>query len=110
MAPNVEFRMAAAALGSEHGALSYQRLAPGFRLPFGHRHARQEEIYVVVGGGGRMKVEDDVVELERWTAVRVAPGTVRAVEAGVDGVELLIFGAPRTGPGDAEMVAGWWTD
>ena len=106
LAPNIEARMARVALGLQHSGVSYQRLAPSFRGPFGHRHEQQEETYVVVSGSGRVKLEDEVCELRQWDAVRVAPRTARAFEAGPDGLELLVFGAGASG--DAETLADWW--
>jgi mannose-6-phosphate isomerase-like protein (cupin superfamily) len=109
LAPDLEARFARSELGMTTAGLSYQRLAPGFRLPFGHRHAEQEEVYVIVGGGGRIKLGDDLVELAQWDAIRVSPGTTRSFEAGPDGLELLAFGAPATtGENDSEIVQGWW--
>ena len=108
-APDLEARYARKPLELENSGLSYFRLAPGFRIPFGHRHAEQEEIYVLLGGSARIKLEDDIVELSRWDALRVPPGTTRGMEAGPDGAELLAFGAPNTDNKDAEMVPGWWT-
>jgi mannose-6-phosphate isomerase-like protein (cupin superfamily) len=92
--------------------MSYQRFAPNFRGPFGHRHERQEELYVVVRGGGRLKLDDEVVELTTWDAIRVPPEVTRCFEGGADGLEILAFGAPRTGEAsaDAEMISNWWTD
>jgi uncharacterized cupin superfamily protein len=110
MSPNMEMRMARVALGLENSGVSYQRLAPGFRLPFGHKHNRQEEVYVVVGGSGRIKLGDDVVDLRPWDAVRVPKDTMRGFEAGPEGVELIAIGAPNTGPGDADTVQDWWSD
>jgi mannose-6-phosphate isomerase-like protein (cupin superfamily) len=110
MAPNLEFRVAANALDSERSALSYLRVAPNFRLPFGHKHKEQEELYVLLSGSARVKLDDEVVELAPWDAVRIAKETVRNVEAGPEGAELLLFGAPKTGPGDAETIPNWWTD
>jgi mannose-6-phosphate isomerase-like protein (cupin superfamily) len=110
MSPNMEFRMARVPLDCEHHGFSYLRLAPNFRLPFGHKHKQQEEIYLLVGGSGRMKLEDDVVELTPWTAVRVPKETMRGLEAGPEGAELIVTGAPNTGPGDAETTADWWSD
>ena len=109
VSPDLEARMARVALELEHSGVSYQRLAPGFRVPFGHRHKRQEEIYVVLSGSVRVKLDDDVVELKPLDAVRVAKETMRGFEAGPEGVELLAIGAPNTGPGDAETVPGWWS-
>jgi mannose-6-phosphate isomerase-like protein (cupin superfamily) len=91
-------------------ALSLQMLKPNQRLPFGHRHEQQEEVYVVVGGSGRLKVGDEVLEVGRWDAVRVAPEVTRGVEAGPDGLELIAFGAPNTGLQDAKQEMGWWSD
>ena len=110
LSPMLEFRMARVPLGLEHSGLSYCRVGPGFRLPFGHKHKNQEEVYVLVGGQARMKIEDEVRELKQWDAVRVHKDTMRSMEAGEQGAEFLIVGAPNTGPGDAEMVQGWWSD
>jgi mannose-6-phosphate isomerase-like protein (cupin superfamily) len=110
--PNLETHFARGALGTTNLGVSLQRLAPGFRIPFGHRHAEQEEVYVVVSGSGRMKIADDLVELKRWDAVRVGPSTIRGLEAGPDGIELIAIGVNLTDEGrnDAEMVQGWWSD
>ena len=110
LADNLEFRMARVGLGLENSGLSYLRVAAGFRLPFGHKHKNQEEIYVLVGGAARMKIEDEVKDLKPWDAVRVHKDTMRSMEAGGEGAEFLIVGAPNTGPGDAEMVQDWWGD
>lgn len=107
---NLEARMARVPLELEHFGVSYQRLGPGYRLPFGHRHKTQEEVYVVIGGSARAKVEDEIVELRPLDALRVHKDTARSFEAGPDGVELLAIGAPNTGPGDADMLNDWWTD
>ena len=81
-APDLEFRAATKALELEKSALSYQRVPPGYRFPYGHTHMKQEEVYVVLRGSGRMKVDDEIVELKEWDAVRVPPGTWRGYEAG----------------------------
>jgi mannose-6-phosphate isomerase-like protein (cupin superfamily) len=112
-APELEARFATAELELEASGVSYQRLAPGFRLPFGHRHKRQEELYVVVSGSARMKLDDEVVELKRLDAVRVPNETMRCFEAGPEGAEILAFGSPNTGDSpseDVEMTANWWSD
>jgi uncharacterized cupin superfamily protein len=111
-APDLEARFAAGDLGLENSGLSYQRLAPNFRMPFGHKHKQQEEVYVVLAGGGRVKLDDEIVEVGEWDVVRVPGDTMRAFEAGPAGAELLAFGAPNTGPPaeDVEMQPGWWND
>ncbi len=109
--PEIEFRMATEALELEHSGLTYQRVPPGCRFPYGHTHRRQEEVYVVVRGGGRMKLDDEVVELGEWDAVRVPPGTWRGYEAGSEGLEMIVTGAPHLGAAVREDVEGerdWW--
>jgi mannose-6-phosphate isomerase-like protein (cupin superfamily) len=111
--PDLEFRAATKALGLERSGLTYQRVPPDYRFPYGHTHLTQEEIYVVVRGSGRMKVDDEIVELAEWDAVRVPPGSWRGYEAGPEGLELLVIGAPNLGDdprGDVEGTRDWWTD
>ena len=96
------------AIEAKQFGLSLQRLKPNQRLPFGHRHEQQEEVYVVVGGSGRLKIEDEMLELGQWDAVRVDPQLVRNLEAGPDGMDVLAFGAP--GLRDTEQLMNWWTD
>jgi uncharacterized cupin superfamily protein len=107
---HLEFRMARVPLGLEQSGLSYLRVKPGYRLPFGHKHKNQEEVYVLVSGNARMKIEDEVRDLKQWDAVRVHKDTMRTLEAGDDGAEFLVVGAPNTGPGDADVVQGWWSE
>ena len=112
-APDLEFRMATKALELEQSGLSYQRVPPGYRFPYGHTHKTQEEVYVVVRGSGRMKLDDEIVELKEWDAVRVPPGTWRGYEAGPEGLEILVIGAPNLGEDPREDVEGqrdWWAD
>ena len=88
--------------------LSLLTLEPGFRMPFGHKHEDQEEVYVIIRGSARIKVEDEIVELGPLDAIRFDTDTMRAVEAGPAGLEYLAFGAGDD-PTDAEMVQDWWT-
>lgn len=110
---DLEFRLATQALELERSGLGYQRVPPGYRFPYGHTHHRQEEIYVVVGGSGRMKLDDEIVDIRKWDAVRVSPGTWRGYEAGPEGLEILVIGAPNLGDTQREDVHGernWWAD
>jgi len=109
MPPEIEARFGRRAIGGETLGLSHMTLAPNFRVPFGHKHAGQEEVYVVLRGSARIKVDDEIVEVGELDAIRFDRGAMRAVEAGPDGVEYLAFGAGDD-PTDAEMVQGWWTD
>jgi mannose-6-phosphate isomerase-like protein (cupin superfamily) len=106
--PDMEYRVARKALATEHSALSYLRLAPGYRMPFGHTHARQEEVYVLLSGSARLKLDDEIVELVPFDAVRIPHETMRNLEAGDDGAELLLFSAPNMGENDAAMEQNWW--
>jgi len=110
LSPNIEARMARVPLGMENAGVSYLRLAPGFRIPFAHKHKNQEEVYVLVSGSARIKLEDEVRELKQWDAVRVHRDTVRGFEGGDEGAELIAIGAPNTGPGDAELIQDRWND
>ena len=107
---DVEARFGRKHLGSEHLGVSYFRYGPGARVTVGHRHREQEEAYVVVGGSGRVRLDDDVVELRRWDAIRVAPQVVRAFEGGPEGLEVIAIGADRPEGGDGEMVNDFWKD
>jgi hypothetical protein len=115
-APNIglpgemQLRMARVPLNCENCGISYQRLGPRFRVPIGHNHKVQEEIFILVSGSARMKLDDDVIEMKPWTAARVAPETMRGLEGGPEGAELIAIGAPSTGPGDGNNVLGWWSD
>jgi mannose-6-phosphate isomerase-like protein (cupin superfamily) len=104
----VDGRFARKFLGSDHLGVSRFRYAPGFRSPAGHRHGSQEEAYVVVSGGGRIKVDDEIIDLKQWDVVRVAPQVVRGFEAGPDGLELICIGSDRPEDGDGEMIKDWW--
>jgi mannose-6-phosphate isomerase-like protein (cupin superfamily) len=109
--PDLEFRAATKLLGLEHSGLTYQRIPPDYRFPYGHTHKTQEEVYVVVRGRGRMKVDDEIVDLKEWDAVRVPPGAWRGYEAGPEGLELLVIGAPGLGENPRDDVEGtrdWW--
>ena len=80
--PDLEFRMATEVLELEQSGLSYQRVPPGYRFPYGHTHKTQEEVYVVLRGSGRMKLDDEIVELKEWDAVRVHPVRGEATRPG----------------------------
>lgn len=108
LAPDLEARFGRKALELEGGGFSYQRLAPNFATPFGHRHQTHEEVYVVVAGSGRAKLEDDTRELRQWDVLRVAPTVARGFAAGPDGMELLAIGFGEGG--DTEMLERFWDE
>ena len=81
---------------------------PGERFPFAHRHREQQESYVVVAGSGRMKLDDDIIELAPWDVLRVDPTVARQIEAGPDGLDIICIGGSRPDGGDGEPVADFW--
>ncbi len=103
-----EARFAKDALETERTGFSYHRVKADKRQPFAHKHDQAEEVYVVVSGSGRVKLDEEIVELQALDAIRVAPEVTRSFEAGPDGLELLAFG-PRC-DGDGEVLMGWWAD
>ena len=109
MPKEMEARFGRTTLEGKTLGLSHMKLAPNFRIPFGHKHEGQEEVYVVVRGSARIKVGDEIVELGEWDAIRFDKDTMRNVEAGPDGLEYLAFGA-GTDPRDAEMAPDWWSE
>jgi mannose-6-phosphate isomerase-like protein (cupin superfamily) len=110
MAPAVESHFARKDLGTKLLGVSFFRVAAGSRLPFGHRHVDQEEVYVVVEGGGRVKLDDEIVDLRRFDAIRVAPETIRCFEGGPEGLGYLAFGGPSEESVEAEFVQDFWAD
>jgi mannose-6-phosphate isomerase-like protein (cupin superfamily) len=106
----MESRFARTNLELEKSGLSYFRVDGGVRMPFGHSHAQQEEVYVILSGSARVAVDDEVLDLGQWDAIRIAPETTHGIEAGPDGAEILAFGAPNTENKDVEMQQGWWPD
>jgi mannose-6-phosphate isomerase-like protein (cupin superfamily) len=101
-----EARFARADLGAEQTGMNLLKVKPGQREAFAHRHKTAEEIYVVMAGAGRVKLDDELIELGPLDAVRVGPGVARSFEAGDDGIEVLIFG-PHV-ESDSELVQDFW--
>jgi uncharacterized cupin superfamily protein len=106
---NQEARFANQALQAEQTGLSFHRVKPGRRQAFGHRHAEAEEVYVVLAGSGRMKLDEAVIEVAERDAVRVRGPVTRAFEAGEDGLEVIACG-PLRGDDRGELLMGWWSD
>jgi mannose-6-phosphate isomerase-like protein (cupin superfamily) len=103
-----EARFATGDLGAEHTGVSLMHVKPSERQAFGHRHDEAEEVYVVVSGSGRVKLDDDIVDVEPFDALRVAPEVMRQFEAGPDGLTYVAVGARHEG--DGEIAPGWWSD
>jgi uncharacterized cupin superfamily protein len=102
-----EARVARTALGAEQTGVTHFRLRPGKRSPFTHRHQRAEEIYLILSGSGRVKLDGEISEVRPLDAIRVGPEVARAFEAGPDGLEFIAFGPHEQG--DGEPVDDAWT-
>ena len=105
-----EARFARAQLGSRDIGVSHFRYEPGVRSWTGHRHAVQEEAYVIAAGSGRALLDGEVVDLRRWDVVRVAPEVVRSFEAGPDGMDIIAIGGPRPAESDGELLQVTWPE
>jgi hypothetical protein len=107
MGDGIEARFARKPLGLEKSGISYFKLGPDYALPFGHSHSEQEEIYLVVSGRARLKLDDDEVELGPYDAVRIPVSVNRGMAGGPEGAEIIAFGAPNTDNKDIDMVPGF---
>ena len=101
-----EARFANRSLGTVRTGVSHQRLRPGVRQTFGHRHQHAEEVVVVLSGTGRVKIDDEIMDVGPLDAIRIAPSSPRAFEAGPGGLEFVVFGPHHTG--DAVMDSDFW--
>jgi mannose-6-phosphate isomerase-like protein (cupin superfamily) len=103
-----EARFATGDLEATGTGVALLRLWPERRQAFAHKHDEAEEVYVVLAGSGRVKLDDEIREIERLDALRIAPDVVRMFEAGPDGLDLIVFGPHHKG--DGEIIEDWWTD
>jgi quinol monooxygenase YgiN/mannose-6-phosphate isomerase-like protein (cupin superfamily) len=101
-----EARFATRPLEAARTGISHQRLRPGARQQFGHRHQHSEEVFLVLAGSGRIKLDDEIREVRRLDAIRVAPNSTRAFEAGPEGLEFVVFGPHLRG--DTVMDPTFW--
>jgi quercetin dioxygenase-like cupin family protein len=103
-----EARFARREIGAERIGVSHYRVRPGQRLEFGHRHRSMEEAYLVIGGSGSFRVDDETFDVRPLDVIRVSPESWRGWEAGSDGMELVAFGEHVEGDGESEMDMSWW--
>jgi quercetin dioxygenase-like cupin family protein len=104
----MQWRFARTALDSPELGVSRFTYEPGARMPFGHRHREQEELYVVVAGSGRAKLDDEVIDIETWDVLRVAPVVIRSFEAGPDGLDVICIGGRKPKGSDNEGFPDFW--
>jgi mannose-6-phosphate isomerase-like protein (cupin superfamily) len=103
-----EARFAQESIDAEQTGVSHLKLKPGKRMPFGHKHDEAEEVYIVIAGSGRIKLDDEIVEVVELDLIRIAPEVARGVEGGPEGIEMLMVGAHHAN--DGELLHGWWED
>jgi mannose-6-phosphate isomerase-like protein (cupin superfamily) len=103
-----EARFAKDELDAQKTGISHLTLKAGKRMPFGHKHDQAEEVYVVISGSGRIKLDDEIIDVVELDAIRISPEVARGVEAGPEGISVLAVG-PRH-DGDGELLQGWWDD
>lgn len=96
----VEAHFARKYLDSRDLGVSLFRYAPNYQSKTAHSHKVQEEAYVVAEGAGHILLDKEVVELELWDVIRVAPEVVRAFQAGSGGLTILAVGGPKPVDGD----------
>jgi mannose-6-phosphate isomerase-like protein (cupin superfamily) len=106
----LEGRLSRKHLGSRDLGVSHWKYAPNLRNPGAHSHREQEEAYVVVGGSGRVRLDDEIRDIRQWDVIRVAPEVIRTFEAGPDGLELLAIGGPKPEGGDGVRSDSPWPD
>ena len=112
-----EIRFMREALGLENFAVTYERFGGGWRAPEGHphrrghRHKAQEEVYFLISGRAEAKFDEEIVELQPWTAVRVPPETARSFRAAGDQDAVFVaIAAPQAGIDDVEFLPEYWQD
>lgn len=105
-----EMRMLTRDLGNEQVAVTWRKMPAqsGGKGGYGHRHRRQEEVYMVLEGTLQFKIEDEVMDVPAHTAVRIAAGTTRSIwNEGPDEVSLVIVSI-RLDEADHEIVEDFW--
>src|SRR3954454_16319316 len=99
-AAGIEARFARKHLASDHIGVTYMRSEPSVRSPMAHSHREQEEVYVVTAGAGKVRLDNEVRGIRQWDVIRASPATLRAFEAGPEGMEFLAIGSDRPEGGD----------
>jgi mannose-6-phosphate isomerase-like protein (cupin superfamily) len=103
-----EMRFAQSDLDAERTGVSFMAVKPGRRQAIAHRHDEAEEVYVILSGSGRIKLDDDIVDVGPMDAIRIAPTVKRALEGGPEGIEYLVFGQHHDGDGAIEPIEEFW--
>jgi uncharacterized cupin superfamily protein len=90
-------------LGATNMGARFWRLRPG-QASTKHRHRETHELYVVLEGVGRIRVDGDLLELPRLSSLLVTPESVRQLFNDTDADVLwLVFGTPNEAANTLEM-------
>jgi quercetin dioxygenase-like cupin family protein len=108
--PGLDARFSRKFLDSTELGVSRFTYAPNLRNPGGHSHREQEEVYVVVSGSGRLRLDDEIRDVRQWDVIRVAPEVIRAFEAGPDGLDVIAVGGSKPEGGDGVPSDSPWPD
>jgi uncharacterized cupin superfamily protein len=107
----LDMRILRDALGCEHVGVSYLRFAPGWNLTVGHRHPAGEEVYVLVEGRARIKIDDQILTMNAPSAVRVRSEQFRAIRAvGNESAVFVVASWPIDDPQATEFAPGFWAE
>ncbi len=98
--PGIRFHAAARELGVTAWGMNVLDIEAGCASYPEHDHVKdgQEEVYVVLAGGGTLEAGGDKEELAEGMLVRVGPSTRRKILPGPQGIRVLAIGAT---PGQA---------
>jgi mannose-6-phosphate isomerase-like protein (cupin superfamily) len=107
----LELRVLRGVLGCEHVGVSYLRFGPGWRLTVGHRHpGGGEEVYVLVAGRARIKIEDEILHMEAPSAIRVPGDQFRAIRAYGDTAAVFVAAGTIDDPSVTEFATDFWRE
>lgn len=73
--------MAGAELGLTGSEISVNYTPAGKFTPFVHKHTLNEEVYIILSGNGRFKVDDEEFQIREGSIIRIAPEAERAIKA-----------------------------
>ena len=107
-----EMRGITYAIGAEQVAITHRRMPQhtGSKGSYGHRHKTQEEIVFVLSGKLQFKLNDEVIELGKYDAIRIPPETWRGIwNDEPEDAEIVIVSKRIDDPtGDTEQIADFW--
>jgi hypothetical protein len=107
----LDMRVLRGVLGCRHVGVSYVRFGPAWRMTVGHRHpGGGEEVYVLVEGSARIKVENVVLEMDAPSAIRVHGDSFRAIRAKGDTPAVFVVAGTIDGPSTTELARDFWPE